>query len=259
MFVINSAALGIESFTFGGILSDTMNCVMEKKVVNYPTIRDKTVELPNRPGVIDISSRYPLAIFGTREIEITIGLLAEKRMDEDVIKRLFYNKMQLIGTAILTFSGSPDRCVYAAMKEIAWDRVSETAGATAIRGVIKFTCSDPFAYDSTGPITVDIAAEVDNSGDIVAEAIYNITMGENAADLILTMGTSALKLEYGFVLGDAMQISTNGQVVLNESVFLIPTMSASKNFLEIPIGANTLVSNRLITGNIQYRRRYLGI
>jgi phage-related protein len=256
---INSAALGIESFTFGGVLSDDMDCVMEKKSIGYPTIREKNVELPNRPGVVDASSRYPLGKFGSREVEVTIGLLADIRMDEEKAKHLFYSKMQLIETADLLFSGTPDRVLRASVTSITWERVAETAGATIIKGTIKFLCADPFAYDATGPVTVNISTEINNTGDISADVIYNITMGVTTPTITLTMGSSILRIDYGFVNGDSIQISSNGQIVHNSNKFLIPRMSVSKNFLEIPIGIHTLVSTATISGTIQYRRRYLGI
>jgi phage-related protein len=257
---VNVAALGpeVERFTFNGVSSDTLNMVVESKKINPPQIRERYVELPNRPGAIDLSFTNPLSRFGRREIDVISHIVADSRSDEDKVKRNVMKSLSVFGEAPLIFSHTSDRKFNATLGSIEFENVNNTFGLTLVKCTKKFVCSSPFALDASGDVVVAdaLVGTIENTGDIVAEAVFTLTLSAATSSLVLNIGTNKIQFDRSFVVGDKVQVG-NGVAILNGSQFLVPNMLQSNSFLEIPVGSNTFTSNTTCTASLTFRRRYM--
>jgi phage-related protein len=266
MWSIDSDALEVESFTYNGISSDTLNLLVDHAEISYPEVRERTVILPNRPGVESIDPINPLARYGTRDIKIICGTVLTDRSTESEFRRQLVNKLSYNGEAQLSFKWSSDRIYYAELMNIETSYISDSFTNVLYRVTLTFKCHSPFTYDATGIVTyTDLTSDLVNNADVPSDTILTLTLGAAVAagdgsiegtGLVLKIGPNTLQINRALAMGDVLNIG-DWQTILNGSSYVIPNMKWSNSYLEVPVGTFKLTSNVAITGKIEMRRRYL--
>lgn len=247
-------------FSFDGVHSDTLGITL--KVYPFPaipSIRNRTVEIPGRPGVWDFGSE-----FGTRVFELPCIIQQSNRTD---LMSIFRDLAKLFnpqkGVKKLILDEQPNRYYLARI----FDAISAEQIFTIADFTLTMVCPDPFGYIDAKASTTLVANPADisvvSAGDLDAGPVFTIAGAcGNLTIANLTTGTS---LVYTGSLGalNTLVIDMNKQTVTLDGTTNVMANISNGDFWSLSPGLNSLritsgiVSSVNTTIQITWSDKYL--
>lgn len=226
-------------FTFDGVHSSTLGITLKMHpLVALPPIRQRSIEVPGRPGAISFGTEY-----GPRPLELPCVFKGSSRTDTlGKIHQIAVTFDPSKGPKRLVFDEAPDKYYLAQLTDQLEIQQTWTVGEFTL----KFVCNDPFAYTDdtsatdlgTNPRTI----VVNNNGDLTSYPVF--TIQNRCGNVVLTNATTGKSLTYGnsIATGQTLVIDmAKLQVTLNE-LNDMPNVTAG-DFWSLAPGANNLSIN----------------
>lgn len=231
------------SFTFNNVKKPNIYLLNTESRPLWSTLRRDSAVIPLRAGA------YPGKLnYGTRQLEVPIGIKHEgyvnlQKLKEELASWLIHSEPRP-----LVFDDESDRTYYAVID-----------GATNLeeflkfgKGVLFFTCYDPFKYGTQQIVPLSTAA-IHNDGSEPTNLILNITFSQAASEIKISHNATGqyVRVIYNFVAGDRLTIDlTKRKIIINDNLQMATYDWKSRPF-QLLAGSNNFTVSPSNVANIQ--------